>query len=152
MLYASILCYNNLVKQVSGETISPELFMSNGVKKKERFSISDDFQSRSHFLIEGNNVLNPFEIAHEIKLIKESHYNFYIWQSDILEKMPEITFLDLVFLNVNSDESADKLDKERKLIKKEFLNKLKGIYHTPEILNLVLRQSKNDNLTIRCVF
>ena len=138
--------YKNLVNQVSGETISPELFMSNGVKKKERFSISDDFQSRSHFLIEGNNVLNPFEIAHEIKITKESNYNFHIWQSDILEKMPEITFLDLVFLNIQGEVAADKLDKERKLIKKKFLNKLKGIYHTPEILNLVLRQSKNDNL------
>ena len=138
--------YKNLVKQVSGETISPELFMSNGVKKKERFSISDDFQSRSHFLIEGNNVLNPFEIAHEVKKTKESHYNPEIWQRDILEKMPEINFLDYVFITADSDEAADKLDKDRKLIKKDFLNKLKGIYHTPEILNLVLRQSKNDNL------
>ncbi len=141
-----VALYKNLVTQVCAEIISPELFMTNGVKKKERFNISDDFQSRSHFVIDGNNVLNPFEIAHEIKLIKESNYNLYIWQSDILEKMPEITFLKPVFVNVEGNIAADKLDKDRKQIKKEFLNKLKGIYHTPEILNLVLRQSKNDKL------
>jgi hypothetical protein len=141
-----VALYKNLVTQVCAAIISPELFMTNGVKKKERFNISDDFQSRSHFVIDGNNVLNPFEIAHEIKLVKESNYNLYIWQSDILEKMPEITFLKPVFVNVEGDIAADKLDKDRKQIKKEFLNKLKGIYHTPEILNLVLRQSKNDNL------
>ena len=138
--------YNNLVDEVSRETISTELFFNNGLKKKERFSISDDFQSRSHFLIEGNNVLNPFEIAHEVKRIKESHYNFEIWQRDVLGKMPEITFLEPILLNVDGDVAADLLDKERKQIKKDFLNKLKGIYHTPEILSLVLNQSKNDSL------
>ena len=138
--------YNNLVDEVSRETISTELFFNNGLKKKERFSISDDFQSRSHFLIEGNNVLNPFEIAHEVKRIKESHYNFEIWQRDVLGKMPEITFLDPIVVSVDGDVAADLLDKERKQIKKDFLNKLKNIYHTPEILNLVLEQSKNDNL------
>ena len=139
-------CYNNLVEQVSGETISPELFMSEGVKKRERFSISDDFQGRSHFLMDGNNVLNPFEIAHEVKQIKESYYNLDLWKRDVLGKMPEITFLDPVLVNVDGDVEADLLDKERKLIKKEFLNKLKQTYHTAEILDLVLKQSKNDNL------
>ena len=139
-------CYNNLVNQVSGETISPELFWSNGMKKKERFSITDDFLSRSHFFIDGNNVLNPFEITHEVKLITESHYNLEIWQRDVKDKMPEINFLEPILLNVDGDVAADLLDRQRRQIKKAFLNRLKGIYHTPEILNLVLRQSKNDNL------
>jgi hypothetical protein len=138
--------YNNLVNQVSAETISPDLFMTDGVKKREKFSISDDFQSRSHFLIEGNNVLNPFEISHEIKRIKQSYYNFDLWKKDVVFKMPEITFLDPVFIDVVGDEEADKLDKERRQIKKDFLDRLKGIYHTPEILNLVFIQTKNDNL------
>ena len=146
MVVNEVELYNNLVDEASRETISPELFWSNGLKKKERFSISDDFSSRSHFDIQGNNVLNPFEIAHEVKKIKESHYNPEIWQRDIQEKMPEINFLDFVFITVDGDVAADKLDKDRKQIKKEFLNKLKGIYHTPEILSLVLNQSKNDNL------
>tara|TARA_R110000787_G_scaffold140313_1_gene253859 strand:+ start:206 stop:3328 length:3123 start_codon:yes stop_codon:yes gene_type:complete len=146
MVVNEVELYNNLVDEASRETISPELFWSNGVKRKEKHSISDDFSSRSHFDIQGNNVLNPFEIAHEVKKVKESHYNPEIWQRDIQEKMPEINFLDFVFITVDGDVAADKLDKDRKQIKKEFLNKLKGIYHTPEILSLVLNQSKNDNL------
>jgi len=146
MVVNEVELYNNLVDEASRETISPELFWSNGVKRKEKHSISDDFSSRSHFDIQGNNVLNPFEIAHEVKKVKESHYNPEIWQRDIQEKMPEINFLDFVFITVDGDVAADKLDKDRKQIKKEFLNKLKGIYHTPEILSLVLEQSKNDNL------
>lgn len=138
--------YNNLVKQVSAETISPALFMSNGLQKKERYSISEDFQTRSHFLIDGNNVLNPFEIAHEIKSIKESNYNFDLWKADVLAKMPHIEFLNYKFLNTIGCAEADELEKDRKQVKKDFLNKLKTIYETPEILNLVHRQSKDDNL------
>ena len=138
--------YKNLVDQVSAETISPALFMSNGVQKRERYSINEDFQTRSHFLIDGNNVLNPFEIAHEIKAIKESNYNFDLYKADVLAKMPEVEFLNYIFLNTAGCAEADELEKDRKQVKKDFLNKLKTIYDTPEILNLVHRQSKNDDL------
>ena len=60
--------------------------------------------------------------------------------------MPGIEFLNYEFLNTAGCAKADEIEKDRRLVKKEFLNKLKTIYHTPEILNLVHRQSKNDNL------
>ena len=141
-----VALYENLLNQVCGAVISPELFMTNGIKKRERFNISDDFQSRSHFEIGGNNILNPFEMAHEIKQVKESYYNYDLFKRDVLGKMPNITFLKPVFVNVEGDIAADLLDKDRKQIKKDFLNKLKQTYQTPEILSLVLAQSKNDNL------
>ena len=139
--------YENLLNQVCAAVIPPALFMNaDGVKKRERFNISDDFQSRSYFEIDGNNVLNPFEMAHEIKQIKESYYNLDLFQRDVLAKMPNITFLKPIFVTVEGDIEADLLDKDRKQIKKDFLNKLKQTYQTPEILSLVFAQSKNDTL------
>jgi hypothetical protein len=138
--------YKDLVKEVTAETVNTTDFMSGKYKKKERFSISEDFYSRSHFVIDGNNVLNPFEIAHEVKTVKESHYNFEIWKADVLAKMPNIEFKEPIAVKVAGDEEADKNDKARREIKKEFIEKLKGIYQTNEVLNLVHRQSKNDNL------
>ena len=139
--------YLELVRQIKNETLDFTEFKEQ-IKEDEKLFISPDFLTRSTFFIKGQKYINPFEVMHEVKAIKEHFMDYSIWKKEISNIIKDVVFVEAGAIEVGEDKN---LKVERKQRKEERKYLLLSVYHMlvnnpNEMLDYLRQDTKNDNL------
>jgi energy-coupling factor transporter ATP-binding protein EcfA2 len=97
----------------------------------------------------GKQIVNIFELLHQIKKVKESYYNLETWQRDIIELMPEVSFNQYKLIEQSKNNDLDNSRKARKEQKSKFLEEVREQLKTDNagaILHEIRETTKNTHL------
>jgi len=102
-----------------------------------------DWNERALINIKGfNPLLNSFELLHQVKQLKESHYNFDIWKAELIEY--GIKFKEVEFMEANKNEALKDVRAKRKELKEQFLSDVRS--DIKKFIPTIYKHSKNNNL------
>jgi len=141
--------YDELERRVLSEK---KHFLDNNIDEsiKNQYSLSSDFYSRCLFSINDTDMLNPFELIHEVNRIKKSFYNFAVFCEDLKAKRKHTIIAEPIALkNLIGEVNEEEIDNIKTEYKKElnkFKTKVKKVYSSAEVLSIVNDITKDAKL------
>jgi hypothetical protein len=111
--------------------------------EEDSFQASFDWNERAVITVKGyNQMLNNFELLHQVKGLKESSYNFDVWSKELSNY--NIEFNTPITLGANKNKDLKEARAERKRERVEFLEEVRNniIKYVPE----VYRNTRNNKL------